>query len=421
MSKQPKVKFPQRIKRGSVVVTIYRVSNPGTASKVLYQVVWTIDGVRYRKSHSDHSKAAEEAAQKADELAAGKVAMARDATAEDLAALAEARRLSGSVPLLAALQEWTAAREICGGELLSAARLWRDTHAADLDVVVVREAVRRFMEAKQKAGVDTSASYKHCLQRFVDAFGDSPMPSITKKALQAWLYAIVHPVSRNTHRKRVVALFRWCRNESILPRSVETEADRTERAQEEDLEIGILTVPQWSAILDMIRRERPEFLAVVVLAGFGGLRRSELHAQLWSDVHLDRGLLRVTSAKRNTPRKRIVHLEPAAVEWLQICARMEGAVGKLVSPPWGIDRVRTFCRESRPALPCPENAFRHSFISYRIAKTGNVAETSLEAGNSPTTCFKHYRELVSKSDGAAWFDLRPSATSAQVIELPRTA
>jgi integrase len=54
------------------------------------------------------------------------------------------------------------------------------------------------------------------------------------------------------------------------------------------------------------------------------------------------------------------------------------------------------------------NALRHSFISYRVAQTQNVAQVALEAGNSPGMIFKHYRELVQPDEAKAWFAIGPS-------------
>ena len=54
------------------------------------------------------------------------------------------------------------------------------------------------------------------------------------------------------------------------------------------------------------------------------------------------------------------------------------------------------------------NALRHSFISYRVAETQDVAKVSLEAGNSPQMIFKHYRELVRPDAAKAWFALMPA-------------
>ena len=53
------------------------------------------------------------------------------------------------------------------------------------------------------------------------------------------------------------------------------------------------------------------------------------------------------------------------------------------------------------------NALRHSFISYRVAATQDVAKVSLEAGNSPRVVFSNYRELVRPADATKWFGIAP--------------
>ena len=58
-------------------------------------------------------------------------------------------------------------------------------------------------------------------------------------------------------------------------------------------------------------------------------------------------------------------------------------------------------------LDWPRNVLRHSFISYRIAKVKSVDQVALEAGNSPTIIFKHYRELTTEDQADAWFAILP--------------
>ena len=70
------------------------------------------------------------------------------------------------------------------------------------------------------------------------------------------------------------------------------------------------------------------------------------------------------------------------------------------------DRVRDICRTA--GLDLADNGLRHMFISARIAVTGNVAATALEAGNSPAICHRSYRELVRKEEAEAWFNVRPA-------------
>lgn len=53
------------------------------------------------------------------------------------------------------------------------------------------------------------------------------------------------------------------------------------------------------------------------------------------------------------------------------------------------------------------NALRHSFISYRVAMTGDVPRTALEAGNSPDMIFRHYRAVVDEPAADEWFGILP--------------
>jgi hypothetical protein len=55
----------------------------------------------------------------------------------------------------------------------------------------------------------------------------------------------------------------------------------------------------------------------------------------------------------------------------------------------------------------PRNVLRHSFISYRIAKIKSADQVALEAGNSPSIIFKHYRELTTEEQADKWFSIVP--------------
>ena len=59
------------------------------------------------------------------------------------------------------------------------------------------------------------------------------------------------------------------------------------------------------------------------------------------------------------------------------------------------------------------NALRHSFISYRVAAVKNIAEVSLEAGNSPQMIFQHYREVVDADEAKKWFSINPEKLKAE--------
>ena len=58
------------------------------------------------------------------------------------------------------------------------------------------------------------------------------------------------------------------------------------------------------------------------------------------------------------------------------------------------------------------NGLRHSYISYRVAATRDVAAVALESGNSPTIIFQHYRELATEAEAAEWFSIVPAGSDA---------
>ena len=63
------------------------------------------------------------------------------------------------------------------------------------------------------------------------------------------------------------------------------------------------------------------------------------------------------------------------------------------------------------------NALRHSFISYRVAKTKDIAAVALEAGNSARMIFAHYRELCTETEAAEWFGILPASEARNVVRM----
>ena len=67
-------------------------------------------------------------------------------------------------------------------------------------------------------------------------------------------------------------------------------------------------------------------------------------------------------------------------------------------------------------MPWKKNGLRHSFISYRVAQTSDVAAVSLEAGNSPQVISRNYLKCVTGAASRAWFKVMPHAVSAKPPE-----
>ncbi len=398
------MRYPRSIKCGSAVVKIYRTRHGSTASGFVFQVGYVVAGIRKLQQFASEVDAEEEARLRAAQLAAGRIESATIGKPDRDELLAARQIVGKKCQLLSALREWSKAHDLTRGQILSACEAWASRNSSKFESLVVREAVKRFTAAKAKAGVDVASSYNRNLPALVLQFGDRKLDTLTARELGHWLETrYPHPVTRNTARKRSVALWRWARRQGYLPRDAQTEIERTDTAKEAIGQIGVINAETLHGLLNLFRAKHPEYLAALVVAAFCGLRRSEVHQQTWEDISFDRKFVRVTSAKRNTPARRLVPLCDVATEWLFLCKNRKGPICTNLA----IDRIRDIARVAKFTLP--DNAFRHSFISHRVAKTGDIAATALESGNSVRVIFRHYRELFTKAEGEAWFEVAPSS------------
>lgn len=399
---------------GNASVKIYRNAEPTNASGIAFILAWKSSEGRKRQKFSDEKNAIAEARVKAAQLNSGRIESA-SMTTGDRDELTAARALTKGIPLVSALEEWARGREITGGNILVACEAWASRNGKTHTRVKVEVAVKEFLKAKTAAGKKVATNHASTFKKINADLGVYSIDTVTAKQLDAWLSQWEHPVTRNTNRRRLVSIWRWAQRKGYLSRDVRTEAEMTDTAHEPAFRVGIIDVATWRKLLSLFRVSHPELLPALAIAGFCGLRRSEVHSQTWEDINLERKIVRVTEGKRGTPARRLVPLCDAAVAWLSLSKERSGFVCPTVDykgkpqPSLAMDGIRRIA--SKAEIDLPENAFRHSYISHRVAETGDIPRVSLDAGNSPKQINKHYRELVSKEEGEAWFQLMPSTKS----------
>jgi integrase len=393
--------WPRVITSGSSSVKIYEVEHSTNASGKAYVLAWRTPAGRKTQKFANPEAAILEGKIKASQLAAGRIEGA-EMTRGDRDELQAARRLTEGIPLLSALEEWSKARQLTAGNVMDAAKAWAAKNGKVEKRTKVADVVKAFLKAKTAAGKNVAKDHAHTFSLIISDLGEFTIDTVSSKQLDTWLAKAENPVSRNTRRKRLVSIWRWAQPNGYLARDAHTEAEMTERAHEPAPEIGIIDVTTWRSLLAHFRDYHKELVPALILAGFCGMRRAEIHAQTWEDISLDRKNLRVTKAKRGTPARRMVPLCDAAIEWLMLCSDRKGPICDGLA----IDGIRRIGQEGGAKLP--DNCFRHSYISHAVAATGNIPRVSLDAGNSPKEINRHYRELVSEADGKAWFDSAPA-------------
>lgn len=282
--------WPRQVRVGHATVKVYRIKQAGGKTGFTHVVTWLTPFGRHRRKIADEAAAMEEARLQAGKLNAGRLD-ATQISVNDHEELAAIRELAGDVPALSALQEWRQARDISGGSLLTAVRFYVDHFSkSETKSILVKDAVELFLKSKRAEGIDVKTSYEKILPRLRDGdLGNLPIEAIGRDQLGSWTLSAFavegktesHPETFNTARRRFVTMWKWARDEGYLPKLARTAPEeiksRKDVARDQE-PIGIMSVPDWKAALSLIKKDSPGLLATLVIAGFCGLRRSELMA-----------------------------------------------------------------------------------------------------------------------------------------------
>jgi integrase len=277
--------------------------------------------------------------------------------------------------------------------------------------------VKELVAAKEKDG----ASVRHVndlrvrLNRFAEKFDGQMVATITSGEIDDWLRSLnVSPVTRNNFRRLVVLMFNFAIGRGYTSSNP---AEKTAKAREPKTKPGILSVEQASALLS---RAAPEILPYIAIGLFAGLRRAEIERLDWSEVDFDSGHIEVTSEKsKSKVANRFITMQPNLREWLLPHRKLTGNV-----TPQDRFEFRQFFEQARKDAGIdewPDNALRHSFASYHVAKFRDAKGLALEMGHMDSgMLFNHYRALVKQNEAERYWNIRPVA-KANVVGMQQSA
>ncbi len=406
-----KRKFPIVVKRGNVRVKVYSTPTNGCDS---FTVAYYFGGKRVRKTFADLALAELEAETVANRICAGELNVLT-LTSEDRTSYVrsmEMLRPSGTPLEIAVMQFTEAAKLLDGLSLIEAAKFYLRHHPRHLPSRTVGQVVEEMLAAKEAEGLsaDHVRDMRGRLRKFADHV-HAPIAMVLEPELQAYIAGVEGcGRTKNNVRKHLKNLFHFAQRRGYLPKGL-TAADDLPRLKETPKPISIYTPKEMALLLGHADRDMIPFLAI---GAFAGLRHAEILRLDWSEVDLAGGLIEVKAAKAKTASRRLVPIPDNLKKWL---APYHEGFGKVVPVEQMSEKLRNLAARKGVGLVWKRNALRHSYISYRVAETQNVAQTSLEAGNSPKIIFSNYRELVKPAEALKWFAIQPEV-SANVIPAP---
>ena len=414
--------WPKIIRNGSVILKIYRVENKGRES---FTLSYHAAGKRVLKMFASLDEAVAEGKAKATTLANGELD-ALHLRAEDARVYVYCAQMAKStdIPLDLLVKDAVEAVKIVDGKvsLLEMAKEFKRRKMHELPDKMLPVAVDEMIETRTKDG--TGDAYVRVLKVYLNQLKESfncQLRAVTTGQLADYLRnQDVSSRSKNNARATIGAFFKFCKERGWLPRDHEG-IELVPKFKEKPTDITIYS--PWE-VTQFLNHSRPEMVPFLAIGAFAGLRSAEIERLDWSEVHLADKFIEIKAAKAKTASRRIVPITGNLAKWLKDHAKDEGRVvpfdnvNKQIG--WLVEDTNLALKEAAEKdgkdpekakkLKWKKNALRHSFISYRVAETQDVAKVALEAGNSPQIIFQHYRELVQPKEAKAWFGIKPAPT-----------
>jgi integrase len=382
----------------------------------LFDLVWREKGGTRKTTKAGEAKALEWAAKKVRELDAGKSSQwVHEGDGEALEAL---RLLAGEGDgaMRRLLDDVRGARHWLDGaaDLTTAARWYAENGPLKVQRARVSEAIARFLGEYRSAPAATQRTFGTELNSFLLAPGHAEMMllDLTEGKLSAWVSRKVgnEPPAPRTLRNRIttwVTFLNRARDWKLLPATGKHAGDLLRKPVIPDAGKEILTVDQGRRLLAAVREHEPKLEPYLLIAGWLGLRPSEIQRLTWEGFEWERKYLHVsTVVAKKTSTERYVPIDGRLLPALRSIYEKNGRKNKAkVCGFRSREFLSVLAREQGILSVWPPDVLRHSFCSYRIAVLQSLDRVAEEAGNSPKILKSNYRKPLRATDGGEWWKL----------------
>ena len=316
--------------------------------------------------------------------------------------------------LLEAVREYVTCRKALAGTgrtLLEAAKESAARDRQRRESLTLAALVARFLADPET--VKRSKAYlddvRKRWRRFEEHFGSEVLAcDVTPDAVRRWLAALpVADLTKGNFHRTVGAVFSYAVHAELVAENPFRKVKKPEVKGADG--VAVFTPEQMGALLAAAHED---WLPVLAIGGFAGLRPEELRRLVWEEVDLAGGFIEVKASKSKTGKRRLVTISKNLRAWLQAYA---GKTGRIVTPRERKHRVAAMAAAGVKVWPM--DVLRHSFASYHLRHHGNDLNlTAQELGHTTTKMlFQHYREAVKPDAARAWWSLLPEKSKAAKI------
>jgi integrase len=331
----------------------------------------------------------------------------------DAHAYARARAALGGIEkgIDTAAEEYAEAYRLLAGRasILEVSRDWLKRNAVALPRVTVAAAVEQM---KKQAETDGKSDMRlkqlaNVLDRFAESF-NCEVHTLTPKLIADYLSALALAArTRRNHRDTIGFFNRWLVLRGYLTKGTDwLEGVQNYTARK----LGEISIYSADEIRRLITAADDRILPLIVIGGFAGLRHAEIARLDWQDIDLEEGFIEVKASKAKTDTRRIVPLKANLKAFLLPLAKESGKVINVTNTTKQLLNAAAATGDEAneiKALEWKHNALRHTYISSRVAESGDVPRVADEAGNSPQVIRTNYLKRMRPTAAAEWFSIEP--------------
>jgi len=236
------------------------------------------------------------------------------------------------------------------------------------------------------------------LRRFKALMGDTIIAEITSVDADNWIQSLnVGPQTQNNFRAVLSAMWTFAVRSGYATTNVIQFVDKTSVVRDH---IPTFSVEQLTRLL---AAAPPEYLPVLAISCFGGLRPEEVNKLRWEDLDFQERTIRVNASAAKTRKKRFAEISDNLRAWLEPYA---GGTGP-VAPP-NLQKLRRATMKTAKIEKWPPDVLRHSFCSAHYAFHRDPARTAVIMGHrDQNMLLTHYRDIMKPNEATRYWNLAP--------------
>jgi len=316
-----------------------------------------------------------------------------------------------------------------GGNLIDAARAYRDAWESRNASAEFSAAVAIYLQSRADLREVTLASYRYTLEKACAPLAGRMLAEIGPADVEA-ITAGKGSTAAAMHRRNFRAFWRWaCKpprawgNPGLL--------DGLEAVREsKDADIQALGAAEVKALMESAERFRPAAAVAFSVAVFGGVRSRELSRLTWGDVLDDHIEIGRSVAKKHS--RRLVPICATLRAWLDAYRGEAVDSDPLVGGNWrevscavrrlaGWD-VAARLLENPPDPtrgPWPANACRHTCASVQVAIGTPLEDLTFKFGHAGghEVLRAHYVARLSRKEAVAVLSIGPRKSRIQLVDV----